>query len=190
MSRIKVLRANPRRTLAALATLLIAVGITAASGATFSAQTVNPSNTFSSGTISMTQHEGRRGDPDRVEPEAGRPGPDRSRSTSPNTGSLAGAIKLSKTALTDSDAGRWRGCSTSIVTDCGADARLRRRRLDDSTTVYTGTARRDEHDHGARHLRRRAWRTSTSSPSPSTRPRRQRLPGQDRDASDFTWDAA
>ena len=56
MSRIKVLRANPRRTLAALATLLIAVGITAASGATFSAQSANPGNTFSSGTMTHRQH--------------------------------------------------------------------------------------------------------------------------------------
>ena len=49
MSRFKVLRANPRRTLAALATLLIAVGVTAASGANFTAQSANPSNTFSVG---------------------------------------------------------------------------------------------------------------------------------------------
>ena len=51
MSRFKVLRANPRRTLAALATLLIAVGVTAASGANFNATSANPSNTFSAGTM-------------------------------------------------------------------------------------------------------------------------------------------
>ena len=54
MSRIKVLRANPRRALAALATLLIAVGVTAASGANFTAQTTNAANTFTSGSLSMT----------------------------------------------------------------------------------------------------------------------------------------
>ena len=53
MSRFKVLRANPRRTLAALATLLVAVGVTAASGANFSATSANTSNTFSAGTMSM-----------------------------------------------------------------------------------------------------------------------------------------
>ena len=42
MSRFKVLRANPRRTLAALATLLIAVGVTAASGASFTAHVGEP----------------------------------------------------------------------------------------------------------------------------------------------------
>ena len=54
MSRFKVLRANPRRTLAALATLLIAVGVTAASGADFTATSANPSNTFSAGTLTMS----------------------------------------------------------------------------------------------------------------------------------------
>src|SRR5205085_12703437 len=54
MSRSKALRANPRKVLAALATVLVAVGVTVASGATFTAQTANPSNTFSAGTLSMT----------------------------------------------------------------------------------------------------------------------------------------
>ena len=55
MSRFKVLRANPRRTLAALATLLIAVGVTAASGANFTATSANPSNTFTAGTLDDEQ---------------------------------------------------------------------------------------------------------------------------------------
>ena len=46
MSRFKVLRANPRRALAALATLLVAVGVTGASGADFTATSANPGNTF------------------------------------------------------------------------------------------------------------------------------------------------
>ena len=54
MSRFKSLKANPRRSLAALATVLVAVGITGASGASFTAQTANPSNTFAAGTLSMS----------------------------------------------------------------------------------------------------------------------------------------
>ena len=42
MSRRKALRANPRRLLAALATILVAVGVTVASGASFTATSANP----------------------------------------------------------------------------------------------------------------------------------------------------
>ena len=51
MSRRKALRANPRRLLAALATILVAVGVTVASGASFTAQTANAGNTFTAGTL-------------------------------------------------------------------------------------------------------------------------------------------
>ena len=44
MSRLSVLVSRPRRTLAALATVLVAVGITAASGADFTATSANPDN--------------------------------------------------------------------------------------------------------------------------------------------------
>ena len=54
MSRFKILAANPRRSLAALATVLIAVGITGASGANFNAQSANAGNTFASGALDMT----------------------------------------------------------------------------------------------------------------------------------------
>src|SRR3954469_25223947 len=58
MSRTKALRANPRRLLAALATILVAVGVTVASGATFTAQTAHATNTFTAGTLSMTNSAG------------------------------------------------------------------------------------------------------------------------------------
>ena len=54
MSRFKVLKANPRRSLAALATVLVAVGVTGASGADFTAQTANAGNTFTAGTLTMS----------------------------------------------------------------------------------------------------------------------------------------
>ena len=72
MSRRKALRANPRRLLAALATILVAVGVTVASGASFTATAANPANTFSSGTHDAGRL-GRRRDPHRFEPEARRP---------------------------------------------------------------------------------------------------------------------
>ena len=54
MSRFKSLKANPRRSLAALATVLVAVGVTGASGASFTATSANPSNTFTAGTMTMS----------------------------------------------------------------------------------------------------------------------------------------
>ncbi len=42
---------NNRRTVVALATVLASVGVAVGSGASFSSQTANPANTFSSGTL-------------------------------------------------------------------------------------------------------------------------------------------
>ena len=53
MSRMHALKARPKRTLAALATALVAVGITAASGADFTATSANPGNLFASGTLKI-----------------------------------------------------------------------------------------------------------------------------------------
>jgi spore coat-associated protein N len=44
---------RPKRTLGALALGLVALGVAVGSGADFSAQTANPSNTFSAGSLSM-----------------------------------------------------------------------------------------------------------------------------------------
>src|SRR5215218_7479243 len=53
MSRLHALVDRPKRTLAALATVLVAVGITAASGADFTASSANPSTSFATGTLTM-----------------------------------------------------------------------------------------------------------------------------------------
>jgi spore coat-associated protein N len=55
VSRLSALAAHPRRTIAALAVVLAAVGITVGSGANFSASAANPSNTFTAGTLSIGQ---------------------------------------------------------------------------------------------------------------------------------------
>jgi spore coat-associated protein N len=121
MSRFKVLAANPRRTLAALATVLVAVGITGASGASFTAQTANPSNVFSAGTMTMSNSKDnlailtasnmRPGDPATV-----------GTVDIKNTGSLAAAFTLSKGTSVDSDLTNPLSSKLNIVvTDCGID---------------------------------------------------------------------
>jgi hypothetical protein len=54
MSRLRLLAANPRLALGALLTLLLAAGAVVGSGADFTASSANPSNTFSAGTLSIT----------------------------------------------------------------------------------------------------------------------------------------
>lgn len=49
-----ILTHRPRRTVAALATVLAAAGVAVGSGASFSSQTANPTNTFTSGTLTQT----------------------------------------------------------------------------------------------------------------------------------------
>jgi spore coat-associated protein N len=121
MSRFKVLRANPRRALAAMATLLIAVGVTAASGASFTASSVNSSNTFTAGTLSMSNDKAgaaifsasnmKPGDVATGEVDI------------KNTGSVNGAFTLAKTALTNNNATYKMSTQLNVViSDCGTDS--------------------------------------------------------------------
>ena len=50
----RILLDRPRRTLAALATVLAAAGLTVASGADFTATSANPLNTFTTGTLTIS----------------------------------------------------------------------------------------------------------------------------------------
>jgi hypothetical protein len=54
MSRIAFLARHPRRSLTALATLVAAGAVVVGSGAVFSTQTANPSNTFASGILAQS----------------------------------------------------------------------------------------------------------------------------------------
>jgi hypothetical protein len=120
MSRPSVLVARPKRTLAALATVLVAVGITAASGADFTATSANADTTFATGTLTIENSKEaqaiwagtsdmRPGDPARtgtVDIE--------------NSGSLSGAFSLKRGTVADSD-GTYK-LSTKlnlVVKDCG-----------------------------------------------------------------------
>jgi hypothetical protein len=104
MSRFKVLRANPRRTLAAMATLLVAVGVTAASGANFTAQKANAGNLMAAGSLDISNtpatailtasnlKPGQAVTPGEVVIE--------------NTGTVTGAFKLTASNLSDNGTGK------------------------------------------------------------------------------------
>jgi hypothetical protein len=136
MSRFKVLRANPRRALAAMATLLIAVGVTAASGATFTAQTANPSNQFTAGTLTMSNSKNNAAI---LTASNMKPGDPATKGTVDikNTGTVSGIFTLGKTALTNSDTSNPMAAKLNvIVTDCGTDVDCT---TGASSNVYTGT---------------------------------------------------
>jgi hypothetical protein len=121
MSRFKVLAANPRRSLAALATVLVAVGITGASGASFTAQTANPSNVFSAGTMTMSNSANNAAI---LTASNMRPADPATLGTVDikNTGTLSAAFTLSKGTSVDTDGVNPLSSKLNIiVTDCGID---------------------------------------------------------------------
>ena len=137
MSRTKVLRANPRRALAALATVLVAVGVTVASGATFTAQTANPSNTFTAGTLSMTNSSDAAAILSIANMKPGDPA-QKGTVVIKNTGTVNGAFTLTRTALTNSDGTNPLAAKLNVVvTDCGADQDCTT--VGDNSNTYTGT---------------------------------------------------
>ena len=123
MSRRKALRANPRRLLAALATILVAVGVTVASGATFTAQTANAGNVFTAGALTMSNDKA----PGAILTASGmKPGDATTNATGTvvikNTGNLTGAFTLTRSSLTNSDGTNpLAGKLNTTITDCGAD---------------------------------------------------------------------
>ena len=136
MSRFKVLRANPRRSLAAMATLLIAVGVTAASGANFSATSANPANTFTAGTMTIQNSKA----PGAILTASNmKPGDPATKGVVDikNTGSLAGAFTVGKTALTNSDGSNPMAAKLNVIlTDCGTDLDCA---AGTNSVKYTGT---------------------------------------------------
>jgi len=139
MSRLSVLVNRPRRTLAALATVLVAVGITAASGADFTATSANADTTFATGTLTIenskeaqaifaSTSDMRPGDPART-----------GQVDIKNAGSLSGAFKLKRGTITDSHATYKLSTKLNLVVkDCG-DFSSGTPSCAGGTTVYTGT---------------------------------------------------
>ena len=119
MSRIKVLAASPRRALAALATVLVAVGVTAASGANFNAQSANPSNTFTAGTLSMLNSKAGAAI---LTASNMRPGDPATTGTVDiqNTGTLSAPFVLSKGTVSNTDGTNPMSDKLNLtVVDCG-----------------------------------------------------------------------
>jgi hypothetical protein len=119
MSRLRFLAANPRLALGALLTLLLAAGAVIGSGADFTASSANPSNTFSAGTLSITNS--KEGAAVLTASDL-KPGATPTTGTVDiqNTGSLAGAFTLSRTAPLDSDgANPLSGKLNLTIVDCG-----------------------------------------------------------------------
>ena len=140
MSRLSVLVNRPRRTLAALATVLVAVGITAASGADFTASSANADSTFATGTLTMLNSKDaqviwastsdmRPGDSARV-----------GTVDIQNTGSLSGTFKLKRGTVADSDGAHPLSTKLNLVVkDCGTFASGTPTCDAGDTDVYTGT---------------------------------------------------
>ena len=122
MSRLAPLVKRPRRTLAALATVLAATGLTVASGADFTASSANPSNTFATGTLTISNSNAGGA----ILTAAGlRPGDPAVSGTVDiaNSGSLSGAFTLTRSAPQDSDGSNPLSARLRLVVrDCGAFA--------------------------------------------------------------------
>ena len=120
MSRLSILVSRPRRTLAALATVLVAVGITAASGADFTATSANADTTFATGTLTIANSRAaltvmsstsdmRPGDPART-----------GTVDITNSGSLSGVFTLQRGTVSDSDSTNLLSTKLDLVVkDCG-----------------------------------------------------------------------
>jgi len=137
MSRFKSLKANPRRSLAALATVLVAVGVTGASGASFTANSANPSNTFTAGTMTMSNTSSGVAILNASNMKPGDPAT-KGEVTIKNTGTVAGVFTLTRGTPVDSDGGNpMSGKLNVVVTDCGADKVCST--TADNSNKYTGT---------------------------------------------------
>ena len=120
MSRLQVLANRPRRTLAALATVLVAVGITAASGADFTATSANPSNTFATGTLSISNSDQAAAVLTASGMKPGDP-PSTGQVDIGNSGTLSGAFTLTRGTPADSDSTNPLSQKLNVtVVDCGA----------------------------------------------------------------------
>jgi hypothetical protein len=95
---------RPKRTLGTLALGLCALGVAIGSGADFTAQTANPSNTFSAGSLSMDNSKNGSAI---FAPTNMRPGGPAQTGVVDikNTGSVDGAFTLSRDELTSTDGG-------------------------------------------------------------------------------------
>jgi hypothetical protein len=118
MTRAGALIRHPKRTLGVLALVLLAIGTAIGSGATFTAQTANPSNTFASGTLTMSNSKDSQAI---LTASNMKPGDTANGQVDiQNTGSIPGTFSLSRTDLTDSDGANPMSQKLNLVVkDCG-----------------------------------------------------------------------
>ena len=116
---MKKLSRTPKRRLGALAALLCATAVAVGSGANFTAASANPSNTFSTGSLSMINSK----DSAAILTASGmRPGDPATVSTVDiqNSGTLSGTFSLSKSNISDSDGTNPLSQKLDVViADCG-----------------------------------------------------------------------
>lgn len=139
MNRIQVLASRPKRTLSALFLVLAAVGVAIGSGASFTAQTANPSNTFTAGSLTMSNSKSGAAV---LTASNLRPGDVTTGTVDiANTGSLSGAFSLSRSALTDTPTANPLSAKLNLVVkDCGDFAGGTTPTCDPTDpTPYTGT---------------------------------------------------
>ena len=140
MSRLSILMRNPRSTLGVLTAVVVAVGLTAASGADFTAQTANPSNTFAAGNLSMDNSKDNAAvfTPSNMRPG----GPSQSGTVDiENSGSIDGTFSVEADTIVNSDVVNPMAAKINLVVrDCGefAGATAPTCEVGDSS-VYTGT---------------------------------------------------
>jgi spore coat-associated protein N len=141
MSRLQVLAANPRLALGALVTLLLAAAAVVGSGADFTAASANPSNTFSSGTLTMANSQAGT-----AIFSASNLRPDGAAQTGTvdieNTGSLSGDFTLVRGTVTNTDTGNPLSAKLNMtVVDCGTFSGATPPPCNDGdeVTKYTGT---------------------------------------------------
>lgn len=102
MARLAVLAHNPRKSLAALAALLVAGAVAVGSGANFTSQSANPGNVFTAGTL--THSNSKSGAAILTASGMTPGGPSASGTvTIANTGSAAGTFSLSESNPTHTD---------------------------------------------------------------------------------------
>jgi spore coat-associated protein N len=119
MSRLALLASQPKLALGALLTLLLAAAAVVGSGADFTASSANPSNTFSSGTLTIgnTKEGTAVLTASNLRP-AGAPAV--GTVDIQNSGSLSGTFTLSRTAPVDSDSANPLSSKLNLtVVDCG-----------------------------------------------------------------------
>jgi len=118
MERLGILLEQPKRTLSVLAVVLLAASVAAGSGAAFTAQTANPSNSFASGTLSMVNSKNTAAV---LTASNMKPGDTATGTVDiQNTGTLSGIYSLSRTNLTNSDATNPMSDKIDVVVkDCG-----------------------------------------------------------------------